>query len=460
MKKEDNFSSEKKEEVVEIEALSAAELQMIQKRQDQLEDSSAIPPPTKKKPNKLITLAKKNRAITIILSVFAVALIATLVLLSIYVAEIMSANSRRDYVFTLGKEEVKVKYEDTVINDVLYIDMNMLAKYAELTVSGSEESMKYISVGENYMKFTDESDYAIINATKIIMPAPAIVGDGKCLVPYQVVTKAVTDGLSFTSNLKKHKIEIIRETYKEEGVEYKVDITFSPERFEIAGAIPSIEGVVFDYKNDVSELMEYIDPKDNTPYLMLVNPESPLSPEYVPENLEQIAPQYTAIGDKYFLDGCAERALDAMMAEMYDTLNMGAPYVTSAYRSYRYQQTVFNSYVSEYLKKGYTRDEAIAETLRTSAAPGTSEHQSGLCVDFYTTSMTNGLNNEEFEKTSAFLWLSANAHKYGFILRYPEDKSEITSYDYESWHYRFVGRRAATEMYLSGLCLEEYLEFI
>jgi len=112
------------------------------------------------------------------------------------------------------------------------------------------------------------------------------------------------------------------------------------------------------------------------------------------------------------------------------------------------------------LKKGYTRDEAIAETLRTSAAPGTSEHQSGLCVDFYTTSMTNGLNNEEFEKTSAFLWLSANAHKYGFILRYPEDKSEITSYDYESWHYRFVGRRAATEMYLSGLCLEEYLEFI
>lgn len=460
MKKEDKAPLVDNSEELKVEALSEAELNMILKRQDQLEDSSDIPPPTKKKPSKLITLAKKNRVITIMLSVFAVALIASIVLLSIYVADVLNTNSRRDYVFTLGKEEVKVKYEDTVINDVVYIDMNMLAKYAELSVSGSEESMKYISTGNNYMKFTDESEYAIINATKILMPAPAIVGDGKCLVPYQVVIKAVSDGLTFKSNVKKHKIEITRDTYEEEGVEYKVDITFSSEGFEIAGAIPSIDGVVFDYKNDVSDVMEYIDPEDNTPYLMLVNPENPLDPEYVPEALDPIAAKYTALGSTYLLDECAERALDAMMEEMYDTLRMSAPYVTSAYRSYDYQKTVFNSYVSEYMKKGYTRDEAIAETLRTSAAPGTSEHQSGLCVDFFTTSMTNGLNNEEFEKTSAFLWLSANAHKYGFILRYPEDKTDITCYDYESWHYRFVGRRAATEIYLSGLCLEEYLEFI
>lgn len=460
MKKEDNSPLVDKSEELDVEALSEAELNMILKRQDQLEDSSEIPPPTKKKPSKLVTLAKKNKFITAILLIFAVALLASLILLTVYVADLMSINSRRDYVFTLGKEEVKVKYEDTVIKDVVYIDMNMLAKYAEFSVSGSEETMKYIASGENYMKFTDESEYAIINATKIIMPAPAIVGDGKCLVPYQVVIKAVSDGLTFKSNAKKHTVDITRDTYEEEGIKYNVDITFSHAGFEIAGAIPSTAGVVFDYKHDVSDVIEYIDPQDNTPYLMLVNPENPLDPEYVPEALDPIAAKYTAIGETYLLDVCAERALDAMMLEMYSTLRMSAPYVTSAYRSYEYQTTVFNSYVSDYMKKGYTRDEAIAETLRTSAAPGTSEHQSGLCVDFFTTSMTNGLNNEEFEKTAAFLWLSANAHKYGFILRYPEDKTDVTSYDYESWHYRFVGRRAATEMYLSGLCLEEYLEFI
>ena len=183
MKKEDNSPLVDKSEDLEVEALSEAELNMILKRQDQLEDSSEIPPPTKKKPSKLVTIAKKNKFITAILLIFTVALLASLILLTVYVADLMSINSRRDYVFTLGKEEVKVKYEDTVIKDVVYIDMNMLAKYAEFSVSGSEETMKYIASGENYMKFTDESEYAIINATKIIMPAPAIVGDGKCLLP-------------------------------------------------------------------------------------------------------------------------------------------------------------------------------------------------------------------------------------------------------------------------------------
>ena len=460
MKKEDKSSFVDTSEEREVEVLSDAELKMILNRQDQLEDSSDIPPPTKKKPSKLATLAKKNKFITVTLSIFAIALIASLVLLAVYVADLLSINSKRDYVFTLGKEEVKVKYEDTVINDVVYIDMNMLAKYAEFSVSGSEETMKYISTGENYMKFTDESEYAIINATKIMMPAPAIVGDGKCLVPYQVVTKAVSDGLTFRSNAKKHKVEITRDTYEQEGVKYNVDITFSPDRFTIVAAIPSTEGVVFDYNKDISDVLQYIDPTDNTPFLLLINPENPLEPEHVPDDLKAISSKYTALGEEYLLVEYAERALNAMMADMTSDLRASAPYVTSAYRSYEYQETVFNWYIRNYMKEGYSREAATAETLKYSAIPGTSEHQSGLCVDFYTTSMTNGLNNEDFESTSAFLWLKANAHKYGFIIRYPEGITDITSYNYESWHYRFVGRTAATEIYLSGLCLEEYLEFI
>ena len=460
MKREDNSSFTDNSSEIETEALSKDELDMIINRQDQLEDSSAIPPPTKKKPSRLVTLAKKNRLITIILSVFSVALIASLVLLGVYLADSLGMSSKKDYVITLGKEEIKVKYEDTVKKDIVYIDMNLLAPYAEFAVSGSEESMKYIASGENYMKFTDDSEYAIINATKIVMPAPAIVGNGKCLVPYQVLTKAVSGGLTFKSNAKKHKREITRDTYEEAGVKYKSDITFSPNRFTIVQAIPSTEGVLFEYKNDPAEFIKYIEPQDNTDFLLLVNPQNTLSADYIPENLTSISLRYTALDGEYLLDEYAERALNAMMADMSTTLRGNAPYVISAYRSYTYQETLFNSYVAKYIKQGYSEEAAITETKKTSAVPGTSEHQSGLCVDFYTNSMTHGLNNEDFEKTAAFRWLSENAYKYGFILRYPDGKTDITSYDYESWHYRFVGRKAATEIHLSGLCLEEYLEFI
>ena len=109
------------------------------------------------------------------------------------------------------------------------------------------------------------------------------------------------------------------------------------------------------------------------------------------------------------------------------------------------------------MAEGMTREEAEREASSYSARPGESEHQTGLCLDF-TTSKMGGQLNESFEKTDAFKWLSQNAYKYGFILRYPKDKVALTGYDYEPWHYRFVGRQAASEMREYGQCLEEYLE--
>ena len=103
-------------------------------------------------------------------------------------------------------------------------------------------------------------------------------------------------------------------------------------------------------------------------------------------------------------------------------------------------------------------DEEIKNVVLTySAAPGTSEHQTGLCVDFITEDMGGNLT-EAFEDTTAFAWLSENAYKFGFILRYPKGKEDITGYTYEPWHYRFVGREAATDIHFSRLTLEQYLE--
>ncbi|MBO5416288.1 MAG: D-alanyl-D-alanine carboxypeptidase family protein [Clostridia bacterium] len=458
MKKDDMSSPETRET-----ELNAAELQLLQSSLADAEDRSQIPPPENKKQSKIVKLAKKNTAATVIISVFVTALVAVIVLLSVYlVTSITNGKNKRDYLFTFGEEEMRVKYEKIVIDDVLYVDMNKLAQYAELSVSGSDETMKYMVSDEQYVKFMNESEYAIINATKVVIPAPAIIKGGTCLVPYEVISKAVDTGIEFKSDRAKHTVSITRVTYAVEDILYNEDITFSAADFTAVGALQSTAGVSFEYNADVTQYLKYIAPEDNTPYLMLVNADNPLPTDFEPENLstEPLPSKYTGQGEKYYLDECAAEALLAMVQAMYRDIPNNGAYVTSAYRSYEYQEDIFQKYIEEYVKKGYTPEEAEAEVLKTSARPGTSEHQSGLCVDFITVGMKNGLNNEEFERTAAFRWLSENAYKYGFILRYPKDKTHITSYSYESWHYRFVGRDAATAIYLSDICFEEYLEFI
>lgn len=116
-------------------------------------------------------------------------------------------------------------------------------------------------------------------------------------------------------------------------------------------------------------------------------------------------------------------------------------YIASGFRSYEDQDRIYNNYASV---DGYE----AADTY--SARPGYSEHQTGLAFD---------LNSIEtsFAYTAEGEWVKNNAHKYGFIIRYPEDKEDITGYQYEPWHIRYIGVEKATEVYESGLCLEEFL---
>ncbi|MBR2621815.1 MAG: M15 family metallopeptidase [Clostridia bacterium] len=213
--------------------------------------------------------------------------------------------------------------------------------------------------------------------------------------------------------------------------------------------------------------------------ILLVNKHHPLGQYYVPANLVNLNKEDSLWGHSYQLDNTAALALHAMLMCMRAD-GITDTYVTSAYRSYDYQVTTHNYYVqkeragisaeayaffgSEYIQKFYTSkgitkltaEDARAVVLSYSAAPGKSEHQSGLCVDFMTTGMS-ALTNDQFEPTAAFKWLQKNACQFGFILRYPEDKVNVTGYSYESWHYRFVGKDAAIAITEQGITLEEYL---
>lgn len=132
------------------------------------------------------------------------------------------------------------------------------------------------------------------------------------------------------------------------------------------------------------------------------------------------------------------------------------PVICSSYRTWEKQQTLFNNQVNRYVNQGYSADAAYTEAAKSVAVPGTSEHQVGLAVDIV--DINNQNLNESQEQTPVQQWMMQNSWKYGFILRFPSDKSETTGIIYEPWHYRYVGKDAAKEMYEQGICLEEYLE--
>lgn len=204
------------------------------------------------------------------------------------------------------------------------------------------------------------------------------------------------------------------------------------------------------FKSDLEEYEIYMDVTDDK-YLILVNKTNTIDESYEPENLIPVSDTHKNIE----LSETAEKALEAMFTEMRAQCFSGI-FVTSAYRSYNYQNSLFNTYINTEMATGLSYYEAKEKVLTYSAYPGTSEHHTGLCVDLMTSSMRE--LDESFADDPVYPWLLENAWKFGFILRYPEDKVDITGYSFEPWHYRFVGRYHAYKMYSQGLCLEEYLE--
>lgn len=132
------------------------------------------------------------------------------------------------------------------------------------------------------------------------------------------------------------------------------------------------------------------------------------------------------------------------------------PVICSSYRSYGKQQYLFDKKVNTLQQQGYSLEDAKQEARKSIAMPGTSEHQTGLAVDIV--DLNNQNLDESQEDTAVQKWLMDNSWKYGFILRYPEGKSEITGIIYEPWHYRYVGKKVAKEIYRLDICLEEYLK--
>ena len=179
--------------------------------------------------------------------------------------------------------------------------------------------------------------------------------------------------------------------------------------------------------------------------LMLVNQWNPIDRNYEIDLIE--------LNNGHSID---RRAYPDLQDMMDDARAEGLkPILCSSYRSNQRQRDLFANQVNKYIAQGLTEEEAEAEAEKWVAIPGTSEHQTGLAVDIV--ALDYQLLDEGQENTPEQQWLRENSYKYGYILRYPPDKSEITGINFETWHYRYVGKEAAQEIYEKGICLEEYL---
>lgn len=151
------------------------------------------------------------------------------------------------------------------------------------------------------------------------------------------------------------------------------------------------------------------------------------------------------------------RAYNDLQNMMDDARKEGlSPMICSSYRTMYFQQQLFNQEVSTCIGQNYSQEEAKKKASQWVAIPGTSEHQTGLALDIVSSSYQ--LLNKNQENTPEQKWLIENSYKYGFILRYPSDKTHITGIEYEPWHYRYVGKDVAKEITERGICLEEYLK--
>lgn len=175
--------------------------------------------------------------------------------------------------------------------------------------------------------------------------------------------------------------------------------------------------------------------------LLLVNRDHPLPQNYEIETMEMPGGEKV---DKRIYDSLKQMLDDMETEGIYGV-------VVSGYRTAEKQQQIMDERIAQYLQQGASESEARQLAEEWVAVPGTSEHQLGLAVDIN----ADGIHSTGQE---VYDWLLEHADAYGFIKRYPEDKTEITGISNEPWHYRYVGEEAAQEMKAKNQCLEEYLE--
>ncbi|MCQ2354795.1 MAG: M15 family metallopeptidase [Clostridia bacterium] len=400
--------------------------------------------------------------------------------------------------YTLETKEKNVPYADFVIDGVMYVNFSDIVNICSLSVSGDRNNLKFSAENDEFVSFTNGSDYCSVNGNSVKMESAAHLYGENMWIPLSFVNSyvgGVKTNLYLNEN-GKTVFSISRDTETEDsGTASVLPVSFllkseSPllkingESLPDQPVIMPADTPTYEFRNDLTSFYPYMDPSDRNEYLLLVNPSKRADASLAPTDLVDVVNKRPSLsGLKMRL--CAEKALEALFVEMY-AAGFTSVNVTMAYRSYEAQEKQFNVYVynerynyknhgdftaaaysvlgKSYLQNNYIKKNnttlSLADGRRVAASysafPGTGDHQTGLGCDI--TDQKSAYS--AFAQTDAYRWLTENAYKFGFVERYPKGKEKITGFSYEPCHWRFVGQYHAAVMHENGMCLEEYTEWL
>jgi len=411
----------------------------------------------KKRRDELEAAKKKNQR-PYYIAVAAISLLIVICLIAAVVASTLFAGigAASSYTLKVGSD----KSEASVVNGEIMVNLDKLTDLLDLQKTGNAEKPKYTSKGGDSIQFSNGKKTAQITVSGAKLPtdmtlSSKITADSNgCFISLDTLSSIFT---GITVTLSGETVKIERKTLL--GHDDKL------EEVKILNKTTEPLSRVLILTENMKKYEEYINPTDRDAYLVLANKKNALGSDYVPDDLIDLKELLPELGIKTELLGSSayntKMNRTAAMAMIAMLLDMRADeynhiFAQSGYRDYKTQETIFNKYLNEYINDGLSEDEAREKVLEDTALPGTSEHQTGLCMDFIDDRYTPLTN--PFASDYTIEWLEENAWKYGFILRYPEGDEDITGYAYESWHFRFVGRYHAERISAQGLTLEEYLE--
>lgn len=443
--------------------------------------------------------------------IFMIVCATALSVFVIYLARTARAdeNDERGFTYIVDESRSSLDRDEVVFDGVVYVDFTGIAELCGVGVSGVSDELVFEASGGETAVFTPGSDCARVNGNPVTLEGAALMREGRLWLPLSFVRECFVGADAELTEVekrnRKYLVITVSRTPAPEATGALGSYIASSFRLKagdtLSGILPyDTPGIqtpqaetapTYEFTADLSAYERYMSPDVMTrdSYLVLVNKTDRLTYRYMPAALTTV-PLSRDTEDPVTLCLYAAKSLEALLTEAasagFSSIRAASGYVSyddaaalfdsclTAERNYSRQNyaatgkrfsdrayaVLGGTYLSEnYIQKGnYTLSLADARRVVSSYLdePGTDEHQTGLAVDLADTSPAAG----NFADSAFYTWLCENAHKFGFVIRYPADKTDVTGHDAEPWHLRYVGRYHAAKMYKSGACLEEYLAAI
>lgn len=337
----------------------------------------------------------------------------------------------------------------------VYIDFASISETCGMTMIGGGDTASFVLPGgsSEYVSFKDGSSFATLNGNGIQLSGDVAFSGKRIYVPYDFL-EYCSSGIDISVDEEKNT----RTVSADGGQKISFLLKSSEPCPKVAGeeSLEALDNLTF--KTDLSVYEPYMNPSDRDAYLICVNHDNPVTYDYGPDDsdLYTIASSRYLEGNPQYMCTVAAKALEALLAEAsangYDDLT-----VTMGYANYWTQNWLFNTEVDRLVESGYGRAYAEDVVSRSTGAAGESEHQTGLCCDLHNIYAADK-EIGDFAYEDAYRWLVNNCWKFGFIIRYPSDKQDITRHIFEPYHLRFVGRYHAYYITAYNITLEEYLK--